>query len=80
MRVSWNDWADDAMKSMDARAVDEGANFVVIEAESLEDMLFRENVGGIWYANPIHIYLDLLKAEGRAKDMAQHFRTEWIGF
>jgi hypothetical protein len=37
-------------------------------------------VGGIWLANPIQIYLDLLRGEGRAKEMAEHLRQDKIGF
>ena len=44
------------------------------------DLLFRERVGGVWLASPIQVYLDLLRGEGRAKEMAEHLRRERIGF
>lgn len=69
-----------AMDDLNARPVTEGANLVVIEAKSPGDLLFRERVGDVWLANPIQIYLDLLRGEGRAKEMAEHFRKERIGF
>lgn len=70
--------ADDALADMGARVVVEGANFAVIEVKSPGDLLFRERVGNAWLASPIHVYLDLLKGEGRAKEMAEHLRKERI--
>jgi hypothetical protein len=72
--------ADEALADMGARAVNEGANFAVIEMKSSGDLLFRERVGNAWLASPIHVYLDLLKGEGRAKEMAEHLRKERIAF
>jgi hypothetical protein len=72
--------ADAAIGDLDARVVNEGANLGLIEAKSPGELLFRERVGGLWSASPIQIYLDLLRGEGRAKEMAQHFRKERIGF
>lgn len=63
-----------------ARVVGEGANFAVIDAKSSGDLLFREQVGGVWLASPIQVYLDLLRGEGRAKELAEHLRRERIGF
>jgi len=60
--------------------VSEGANLAVIEAKSAGDLLFRERVGGVWLASPIQVYLDLLRGEGRAKEMAEHLRRERVGF
>jgi len=37
-------------------------------------------VDGLWLASPIHTYLDLVRAEGRAKELAEHLRRERIGF
>jgi hypothetical protein len=72
--------ADAAIGDIGARTVKEGANLVIIEAKSPGELLFRERVGGLWLASPIHIYLDLLRGEGRSKEMAEHFRKERIGF
>lgn len=72
--------ADAAIGDLDARVVNEGANLLVIEAKSLGELLFRERVGGIWLASPIQVYLDLLRSEGRTKEMAEHLRKEKIGF
>lgn len=72
--------ADAAIGDLDARVVNEGANLGVIEAKSLGELLFRERVDDLWLASPIQIYLDLLRGEGRSKEMAEHFRKEKIGF
>lgn len=72
--------ADAAIADLGARVASEGANLGIIEAKSSGDLLFRERVGGIWLASPIQVYLDLLRGEGRAKEMAEHLRQEKIGF
>lgn len=71
---------DAAISDLDARVVHEGANLGVIEAKSPGELLFREQVDGLWLASPIQIYLDLLRGEGRSKEMASHFRKDRIGF
>jgi hypothetical protein len=72
--------ADAAIGGLDARVVDEGANLGIIEAKLPGELLFREQIDGLWLASPIQIYLDLLRGEGRSKEMAEHFRKERIGF
>ncbi|MEX3960053.1 hypothetical protein [Trinickia sp. EG282A] len=42
--------------------------------------MFRQQDDGVWLASPVQVYLDLLRAEGRAKEMAEHLRKERIGF
>lgn len=72
--------ADEALGAIGARAVNEGANFTIIDTKSSSELLFREKVGVSWLASPVQVYLDLLQGEGRAKDMAEHLRRERIGF
>ena len=79
-RILMSPAADGAIGELGARAVSEGFNLAVIEAGSPGDLLFRERVGGSWLANPIQVYLDLLRSEGRAKEMAEHLRRERIRF
>lgn len=62
------------------KEVSEGANLAVIETSSYGDFLFRQQQRGVWLANPIIVYLDLLQSEGRAKEMAEHLRRERIHF
>lgn len=72
--------ADAALAELDARVVTEGANLVVVETKTTGDLLFRERVDGVWLASPVQVYIDLLRSEGRAKEMAEHLRRERIGF
>ena len=53
---------------------------MILEAKSHGDFLFRERVRGAWLASTIRVYLDLLRGEGRGKEMAEHLRHEKIGF
>ena len=79
-RILMSPAADGAIGELGARAVSDGFNLAVIEAGSPGDLLFRERVGGSWLANPIQVYLDLVRSEGRAKEMAEHLRRDKIGF
>ncbi len=65
---------------LNAREVHEGSNLAVLESRSSGDFLFREQERGVWLANPIIVYLDLLQSDGRAKEMADHLRRERIRF
>lgn len=72
--------ADAAISALGARVVSEGANLVIIDTASPGELLLREQVDGIWLASPVQVYLDLLRGEGRAREMADHLRKERIGF
>ncbi len=72
--------ADAALAELDARVVTEGANLAVVETKSPGELLFRQQLDGVWLASPVQVYLDLLRGEGRAKEMAEHLRRERIGF
>ena len=72
--------ADRVFGALDARVVDQGANLAVIEVKSPGELLFREFVNGIWLASAVQVYLDLMRSEGRAREMARHLRQERIGF
>lgn len=72
--------AEQAIGDLDARVVNEGANLFVIDAKTSGELLFRERVGGAWLASPIQVYFDLIRSEGRSKELAEHVRRERIGF
>lgn len=78
-RLVWEPAVDAAMSALGARAVTEGANFSIIESKSAGELQFRQCIGPAWLASPIQVYLDLLQAEGRAKEMAAHLRQHVIG-
>lgn len=79
-RVLASSKLEDALAALQARPVSDGANLALIEARLPGELLFRNRVGNAWLASPIHVYLDLLQGEGRAKEMAAHLRQERIGF
>ncbi len=72
--------ANYSLSALHAHIVDEGANLAVIEVKSSGELLFRERVDGTWLASPVQVYLDLMRSEGRAREMAKHLRQERIGF
>ena len=72
--------ADEALGALDARSVDHGANLEVIEVRSPGELLFRESVNGVWLASAVQVYLDLMRSEGRSRELAKHLRDERIGF
>jgi hypothetical protein len=72
--------AEQAIGNLDARVVNEGANLLVIDAKTSGELLFRERIEGAWLASPVQAYLDLVRSEGRAKELAEHVRRERIGF
>jgi hypothetical protein len=72
--------AEAGLGELSARPVSEGANLVVIDAKSPGGLLFRQRVDGVWLASPIQTYLDLVRAEGRSKELAEHLRRTRISF
>ena len=72
--------ADGALSALDAHTVDHGANLAVIEVKSSAELLFRQLIDGTWLASPVQVYLDLVRSEGRARELAKHLRQEKIGF
>ena len=71
--------AGEVMTQLDARVVTEGANLDVIETTSFGEFLFKTQKGPLWLASPVQTYLDLLRGEGRSRDMAEHLRKEILG-
>ncbi len=71
---------EDALAALGARVVDGGANFYVMEAKAAGELLFREQINGACLASPVQVYLDLLRSDGRAKELAKNLRKERIQF
>ena len=72
--------AGEVIGALDARLIDQGANLAVIEVNSTGELLFRQRMNGTWLASPVQVYLDLMRSQGRAREMAQHLRQTRIGF
>lgn len=64
------------LAALDARPVTEGWNLGVIETRARGDITVGERLEGIAVAPPVQVYLDLLQGSGRAKEMAEHLRSE----
>ena len=79
-RLLVNRISESAIGGLNARAVNEGSNLGIIDSKSAGEFLFCERVGEAWLASPVQVYLDLLRGEGRSKEMAEHLRKERIGF
>ena len=71
---------EQALQELDARVVSEGMNLAVIDVQSLGELLFRNQLDGVWLASPVQVYLDLTHGAGRTKELADHLRRERIGF
>lgn len=67
---------EEVLEDIDARPVGEGWNFGVIETNATYQFPFRQRINGLWMADPLQTYLDLLQTGGRARDMAKHLRSE----
>ena len=80
IRLLPNALTDAALGELDARVVAEGANLTVIETKAEGDLLFRQQIDGVWLASPVQVYLDLQRGEGRSKELATHLRKERIAF
>jgi hypothetical protein len=65
---------------LNAREVEEGSNWALLESQSMRDFLFEQEIRGLRVESPILAYLDLLGGEGRSKELAEHLRVERIGF
>ncbi len=69
--------ASEAVLDMiEARPVREGWNLGILDAKSPNEFVFRERINGVWVADPLQTYLDLLQAGGRSKELADHLRAE----
>ena len=71
---------DTVLRDLDARRVDQGANLSVTRAPFPGALASRERVDGVWLASPVIVYLDLLRAGGRGREMARHLRRERLGY
>ena len=76
IRVPPASGVEEMLASLDARLVTEGANVDVLETKTQGEFLFREKIDQLWLASPVQVYLDLLRGEGRSRDMAEHLRKE----
>ena len=67
-----------ALRDLDLKPVTEGANLIIHETQREDALLFRQRIDNLWLASPVQVYLDLVRSEGRAKEMADHLRRHVI--
>ncbi len=65
---------------LQAEPVPSGANLQILESREDGDFLFGENKDGLALASPVIAYLDLIRAPGRAAELANHLRREVLGY
>jgi hypothetical protein len=58
---------------------EDGANVNFLQEKYDTPLAFRERWNGIWLANRLRIYVDLLRDPRRGREQAQHLRSEVIG-
>lgn len=78
-RIAPGNGVGEVLANLGARVVSEGANLDVIETVSRGEFLFKEQRDQLWLASPIQVYLDLLRNEGRSREIAEHLRKEVLG-
>lgn len=66
--------ASDALKVLEGRQTDEGANLVIVQGADDGELRFRREVDGIWLTADTRIYLDSLRDPRRGKEQALLFR------
>ena len=64
-----------ALRALDARPVDEGANVVLLQGVDDAELRFRREVDGVWLAADTRIYLDALRDPRRGREQADAFRA-----
>jgi hypothetical protein len=71
--------ASDALKALEARQAEEGANLVIVQGADDAELRYRREVEGIWLAANTRIYLDSLRDPRRGKEQALLFRESVLG-
>ena len=71
---------DKLVEALSAEPVDDGANLLILESREEADFLFSEKRDGLKLASPVIAYLDLIRAPGRAAELADHLRKEALGY
>jgi DNA-binding transcriptional ArsR family regulator len=66
----------DLAEHYDLRPTSQGWNLSILYPEADGDLPFRTFREGVWFADELQTYFDLLQAGGRAKDFAAHLRQE----
>ena len=71
---------DNIAQEAGLQSVDEGESVNLLETEERSPLLFRRQVGDLWVASDIQLYLDLWAWPQRGKEQARHLRAERMEF
>ena len=74
------DGLEDQLKRQGFRAVDEGENLLLLICSEPSPLQCLQEVGGLWVASPVQLYLDLKASPRRGKEQALHLRNERLGY
>jgi len=80
VRVTATAAAEDVLGALNARAVSEGANLLVVQGADDSELRLARQVNGTWFAAATRIYLDALRDPRRGREQAVAFRSAVIGF
>lgn len=80
VRVTATVAAEEVLGELDARAVSEGANLLVVQGADDSELRLAHQVNGTWFAAAPRIYLDALRDPRRGREQAVAFRSAVIGF
>ncbi|HEU5104544.1 MAG TPA: helix-turn-helix domain-containing protein [Solirubrobacterales bacterium] len=72
--------AMEAVRVLDARVDEEGANFHLVSPVDPGVFFGSEDVEDLPCVHPLQAYLDLVDLPERAADAALHLRREWLGY
>lgn len=79
VRVSMKTEISAALKMLDAKEADSGANVLLVADKARWGAISPSTVQNVRVANPVSTWLDCLR-EPRGEDVAQHFRESTLGF
>jgi len=77
-RMSMDAHGGEVLDRLNARAAGEGWNLAVLDSRNASDFSDSRPIYGVCYASPIQVYLDLLHAPGRAKDLGEFLRHDLL--
>jgi len=78
--VSAHFMADRALDEIGMEKAETGQNVELLQADDDGPLMFRRRTKGVWVANPIRLYIDLLHDPRRGREQAEVLRKEVIGF
>jgi hypothetical protein len=70
---------DSALETSGCRRVETGANVLFVQEQDDSGLAFRRNEQGMWVANAVRVYLDVLRDPRRGQEQADLLRSSLLG-